>query len=48
MEENTKDIGKMENNTEKENFTSQIRRFGKKEFGVMGDASHGKTQNLLS
>jgi RecA/RadA recombinase len=48
MEENIKDTGKMVNNTEKVNFINQIKRYGKKVFGAMEDAFHGKIQSLLN
>lgn len=46
MEENIKEIGKMENNTVKENFSNQNKKSGKKVYGAKEDVYLGKTQNL--
>lgn len=42
MEENIKEIGKMENNTEKENFSTQKMEYGRKEYGVKVEELNGK------
>lgn len=47
MVENIKEIGSMENKMEKENFSTQIIKLGKRVFGVMEDEFNGIILLLL-
>ena len=43
MAENIKEIGRMENNMARENFSIRKMAYGKKEYGVRGEEINGKT-----
>jgi hypothetical protein len=44
MEENIEVIGKMVNKMVKENFSSLLKKYGKKEYGQMVKEYHGKIE----